>query len=473
MSKAFPVIGPRFAVPPASGAATDFLEMRRVGTYPNQLLLAGLACYVETQVDKKESFDLKGLWKQGSDRSITEEFEREIEQRQREGPDNEGLQDLLVRVGLWMDERDAWQVSSTGQAIASLQRLQEALDVNISLFSSTQDFPAINLGTVLLSHHSSQTRARLTLCICEDVIFLLYPYISPSNCVRLACGHHIFKHLIYAQVSERVGDFTVSEQDLAVLRVNCLTCFQTSTVRLKPQGTKFVFEGTYLPDEKNCEHHVAPMERFRCQCNAYQCKECALSRALTVSGPSCRQCGTSYLDDIDSLVCTKQYNWLRPYLSIITRNRPTRDLSSLPNSTFNHLQNSGPCLTPFSSFHSTSACEICHQEVTLDSPCPNHDCCLKCLIAAICESFDKYECPVCKVNVKKFYEENRKCSKCKKPYHREEMFFLCASCRMQVCPKCVKKNKDAYSKCSVTGRVHKVYGDKVDKILGPNSTSFR
>lgn len=458
MSQAFPVIGPRFAVPPASGAAADFLEMRRVGTYPNQLLLAGLVCYVETQVDKKESFDLKGLWKQGSDRSITEVFEREIEQRQGESIESEELQDLLVRVGLWLDAREAWQVSSTGEAIASVQRLQEALEVNISVFVSTQDFPAINLGTVLHTDSSSQTGSPLTLCICEDVIFLLYPYISSSNCIRLSCGHHIFKHLIYAQVSEQMGDFTVSEQDLTALRVNCLTCSQSSVLRLQPQGTQLAFEGADSSNEKACEHQVAPMDRFRCQCEAYQCKECAFSRALTISGPYCRKCRASYLQDIQTIVYTEQYQWLRPYLNVILRHRPL----TLPS----------PNTVPKSTAHPVPTCSLCQKDAS-ESPCPNHDCCLKCLIAQICDSFDKFQCPVCLTSVRSFYAENRKCSACKKPFRREEMFFLCASCRLQVCPECVKKAKDKYSQCSVTKRVHRVYEGKAKDILRADFQLFR
>ena len=459
---AFPIIGPRFAVPSTSNAATDFLEMRRVGTYPSELLLAGLTCYVETQLDKKGRYDLKGLWRQGREKTITDVFDREVERRQDQngGLDNEELQDMLVRVGLWMNENEVWQVPTTGKAIASLQSLQEALQASIQVFVSTQAFPDINLGTVLFPGHSTYPYPKLTLCICEDVIFLLYRYISPDNCIRLSCGHHTFKHLIEAQISEKVGDFTVSEADLAALSVICQTCSQPSAVRLKTQGFQFLLEGPGRTDQNLCcEHQVPPLDRFRCQCNTYQCKECALSRALTVSGPCCQQCGASYLEDLDCLANTEPYQWLRPYLNVITRNKSIKSLSDPP------ISRPNPAIWPM--------CKLCNEKTTIGTPCPKRDCCPDCLIQEVCKSNGQFKCPVCGRDVQPFFREERRCSECKEPCRRSDMFFMCARCKRQVCPPCIRKTKDKDSLCSVTKLVHQVHPDKVKSILGTNSKAFR
>ena len=460
MSMAFPRISPRFAIPSESSATTDFLEMRRVGTYPSDLLLACLVCYVETQLDKEQAFELKGLWKQGRDRTTTDEFEREIgvRQRENEGVDNAGLQDLLERVELWMRANGAWEVSTDGKAIASLQHLQNALQVNIRVFTSTQDFPTINLGNVLFPDSPASTYPKLSLCICEDVIFLLYPYISPRNCIRLPCGHHTFKHVIDSQV---IGEFAVSEEDLRALRVTCQTCSQSSVIQLESRGVQFVVEGGNVPS--SCQHQVAPLDRFRCQCNAYQCKECALSRALSASGPYCRNCGTSYLEDIETLADTEKYQWLRPYLSIIIRNRSVKARSDPPT----------PRHDSFGINTSRPICQLCHKHDTNHSPCPNQDCCLYCLVEEVGKSFGKFECPKCGEDVLSFYEVERKCSKCRKPCRREDMFFLCAHCELQVCPDCVRKTKNKYSQCKVTKLVHKVHVDKIKSLLGHAAKSFQ
>lgn len=463
MSIALPLISPRFAIPSESSVSTDYLEMRRVGTYPNDLLLACLVCYVETQLDREQGFELKGLWKQGRDRTYTDEFDREIESRQREnkGVDNAGLQDLLVRVGLWMGQTEAWEISTDGKAIASLQRLQTALKVNIRVFTSTQDFPAINLGNVLFPDSPTSLYPKLSLCICEDVIFLLYPYISSRNCIRLSCGHHTFKHVIDSQVLDQIGEDAVSEADLRALRVICQTCSQPSAIQLVPQGVQFVVEGGNVPS--SCQHQVAPLDRFRCQCNAYQCKECALSRALSASGPCCKKCGISYIEDIDTLADTEKYQWLRPYVNIITRNRSVKAPSDPPTT---------PRHNSFDINASEPFCKLCHKQSTHTSPCPNLDCCINCLVEKVNESFGQFKCPVCKLSVRSFYEFERKCSNCKKPCRREDMFFLCAHCKLQVCPDCIRKTKDKYSHCEVTKLLHKVHVDKIIRILGPTAASF-
>ena len=473
MSSTFPVIGPRFAVPMTSNVAQDYFEMRRVGSYPENLLLACVVCYVETQLDRLEQFTLSGLWRGSQDRNVTDQFEKEIKGRQwqEEGVNDRGLQDLLTRVSLWMEASGDWVTATSGQAISSLSKLEQVLPVTIRVYASTQPFPSINLGSVLYPDTSLPPKIKLTLCICEDVIFLLYPYISPSNFIRLSCGHHIFSHLIFSQMSQQIGVFTVSESDLMGIQVTCMTCSQPSRVQPIRQGYQFVFKGTKTgPDSGCCEHQVSPLERLLCKCGKSYCNECVIMRSLSVFGPFCLKCNISYIDELDSQFAVANYLWLRPYLNVIKRMR----LSRASSEHIMHLQAPSPELQSSNSFSAAShhTCERCSCDFD-KSICPKKDCCASCLIEEVRMSFGRFECPECGTSVMSFYNEERKCSSCKRPFKRLEMFLLCYECKLQICSSCVKKTPQTYNRCKITEEIHKVNEDKVNRVLTKSCRYFR
>ena len=478
-------VGSRFSVPCSSVYSHFFLEMRRIGHYPGDLFFSLLFSYFETCFDLSVEFDLVVLQCLLQNDASARYYYSFLAQK-RSLPsflDDREVQIVLRQVCDYAVQTHGLQMNNEQAVIESVSRLRTLLKLNISVETSAGAFPNLTTGNVFVQKDQNSDDRELVVCISDPQkdrrIFVLYPYMSKCSFVRLDCGHHTLKRLIYKHIADYSRrNYAVSSEDLRRLELRCNTCSVPYSIAGVQGDENGLVIGRSNPDSlfTQCTHQAAPIQTLKCQnCSAHFCPECAVMRSLLAKGPVCARCNASYADQLEAGYGREQYAWVNELLAVVLAGVCRRQTPTAKSSQDSDIESGcGKRINRTGSSSSIGGCEGYKGPKTDESPCNAKDLCMSCFYKFFFEQKNNVKCPNCSGTLnRRLVARQAKCVACAQKDRLEDFFHWCYDCKKGVCCACVKKKPEQYETCEATKGRHVVDREKVKEILGKKSEAFR
>ena len=475
-------VGQRFLVPIASSLASSYLEIRKVGLYPDNILFACIYQYVEHFLEEgnaaHKALFLNIVGRFRVDNQVIAAFYRlfhaDVDSKLLSSAE---FQAGLMEVARILIERKNLQTGTDYQIIETLRGSAELLHCR---------------GEVMfLVPGEFEMRRKLSFGVSGPEIltigagsqlFLLYDYLAKDSFFLPACHCLSLRYHIFADFQHKIGSLANTIDQLATLSVKCSTNehpLSKADIGRLLMGNSCDF--TLQTDKQQCDH-VNEAWGVQCMmCENPICGICLIAQALTAKGPFCVKCKMPYDLQVPSALSRQNYDWTKRFFEIAMRKwhlefneqRQALELrltllsrtSSLPTQSVSlpshrldpHLPaRPNPSQTqrmpgpPFAS----KACKRCALPVTY-SICSLGCYCIACAVSNIYSSIDLLkQCIDCKESALPFLDGVIDCVMCKKGFTYWEMAFACLICHYRICTSCFYRIKGLISNCSTSRKPH-------------------
>jgi len=461
-----PSVGRRVLMPPASPQAS-FVEIRRIGLYPESIVFAFLyqyiECFLETanavykscflrflqqiQVERKDIEAISALFQTAEDSAIlaSEDFRLRIQAV---------VQLALVHLDL--------RIENDYQVIESLETLADALECRGQILYFE---PSKTTYAELQRIEFGRKGPEIVAIAVKSKLYLLYNTLAKESFFVPTCGCLSLKYRIFADLQRAAQNYAKTVDELVALNVQCQICGKPYTKRdlqrLYFECECFAFQTT----TKNCTHDsewgIACM-----LCEFPMCGLCCAAQALTAKGPLCARCQAPYDEQIRGALSVHNYQWAEQYLNISGINRQFEqkqteirksNLRASTDTDSRQRKSSMPLLLPSNMQISKSRmCLGCSSEVKY-SLCSAGCCCLFCAVSNIYSSTDLQKmCLYCLQSASTFLDLDGDCSFCKRNVRYSDLAFMCLRCGYQICEFCFLRKEGQISQCSKGQIPHKL-----------------
>ena len=479
------MVGHRFLLPAGSSLSGSYLEVRRIGGYPNSIAFACLYQYIEQFVEEGNS-TLKGHFlrllepiKGESDQIATfyRSFQANVDCK------------LLLSAQFFIGLTDA--------TLRLIQRMNLLMNTDYqaveTLIVLAQELHCRG-QVIFLSPNSFETRRKINFGVsgpelvtiaANSELYLLYDYIAKDSFFLPECRCLSLKYHIFADLQRASRSYACTIAQLAAHNIACSRCSRPHT---KSDLERLLCSSndhfTLQTDQLKCSHTSEDWGVLCMMCEFEMCGVCFVAQALTAKGPFCAKCKTPYDLQVPSVLSRHSYEWAKRCFKIAMGNRhlefnekkqaleqrlivPSRN-SVIPFHSFSLPQKSR------SEFHSYSPpapphvqaerepegmfllrkCKSCTLLVNY-SLCSMGCYCIACAVGNIYSSVDlQKKCFGCNEFIDSFLKEYMDCKGCRQVVKNLDMAYVCLRCKYTICELCFVTLEGRIPLCSTTQVPH-------------------
>jgi hypothetical protein len=455
-----PTIGRRFLT--LGPLADNYIETRRVGRYPDDILFALFFQYIEHFLEEGNATH-KGcfltLIENLQEKSLRS---REFYQSVQAATDAGLLSSAEFLLGLM--EITQGVMNNLGLQIGSDYLVIEALAGLARALHCRGQVIFLIPGTFELRRKQviGESGPMLVAIGASLEVYLLYDYLTKDSFFLPACNCLTPRYHIFAALQRVACGYAKTINELAALNVKCERCQVPYTKR---DVERLLSDQDHLAFQTQLEKckHSGDWGIVCMMCQFEICGICCLAQALTAKGPFCPKCGAPYDEQAFGSLSIHDYNWMEKYFRISMLNRHlehnekkkaleliltsgnTKTLSSAGS--IEHTRNLSGATAQFSQASASipavretgfevRTCKGCGKEVKY-SLCSVGCCCIFCAVSNIYSSTElQPKCLYCKEPMSAFLSQSSGCSVCKKVFRCAEMAYICLHCGYQVCELC-------------------------------------
>ena len=466
-----PTIGKRFLT--IGPLADNYIETRRLGRYPDNILFALFFQYIEHFLEEGNTTHKGYFLKLIEDLQEQSLQSRLFYQSVQAATDAGLLSSSEFLLGLMEITQGIMghlklQIRSDFLVIEALAGLARALHCRgqvIFLIPGT-----FELQRKLVIGESGPMPVAIGA---SSEVYLLYDYLTKDSFFLPACQCLTLRYHIFAALQRGTYGYAKTINELVALNIKCARCqIPYTNIDLE----RLLYDQDHIAfqtEQAECEHK---REWGICcmMCQFEMCGVCCLAQGLTAKGPFCVKCEMPYYEQALASLSTQIYNWMDKYFRISMLNRHleynekkkafelkltsgnTKTLSSARS--IEHTRNLSGVPTQFSQASASiptmqevdlkvQICKGCRREVKY-SLCSVGCCCIFCAVSNIYSSSElQHKCLHCKEQMRAFLGQNSGCSVCKEVFTCAEMAYICLRCGYQVCELCFLRIKGKIPSC--------------------------
>lgn len=286
-----PGIGQRFLVPITSSLSSSYLEIRKVGNYPDNILFACIYQYIEHFLEEG-NIAHKGLFL-----NLVERI-------------RDNNQEIAAFYGLFHADVGS-KLLLSAEFQAGLMEVARRLIERMSLSTRT-DYQTIETlrsiaellhcrgEVIFLIPGEFEMRRKLSFGVsgpelltigAGSQLFLLYDYLAKNSFFLPACHCLSLRYHIFADFQHATRSFANTIEQLATLGVKCSTSeHPLSKADIERLLTGNSGDFTLQTDKQQCDHGHEAWGVQCMMCENPICGICLVAQALTAKGPFCVKC---------------------------------------------------------------------------------------------------------------------------------------------------------------------------------------